>query len=280
MYGRENEIEDLLASFNRVASSGTSELVLVAGSSGIGKSALVHEMRTALVPIGGLFASGKFDQHKRDIPYATLAQALQSLIRGLLAKSDADLAPWREDLNEALDPLGHLMVDLVPELKLIIGDQPPVPEVSPQDAQRRFQLVVRRFIGVFARKEHPLALFLDDLQWLDTATWDLLEDLLIRSDLRHLLLIGAYRHNEIDATHLLRQKLEAIRHAEVRVQEINLIPLARDGVEQLMAETLRCESLTRRTFGPAGARENGRQSIFPAPVPARAGRRRLTRIRS
>ena len=124
---------------------------MVSGYSGIGKSALVHELHKTLVPAGGLFASGKFDQHKRDIPYATLAQAFQSLIRALLAKSEAELAPWRAALREALDPLGGLVVDLVPELQLIIGDQPPVPEVLPQNAQRRFQLVFRRFIGVFAR---------------------------------------------------------------------------------------------------------------------------------
>ena len=147
----------------------------------------------------GLFASGKFDQYKRDIPYATLAQAIQGLIRPLLGKSEAELAGWRDALREALDPNAELMVDLVPELKLVIGEQPPVPELPPQDAQRRFQLVFRRFLGVFARPDHPLALFLDDLQWLDPATLDLLEDLLTQSEVRHLLLIGAYRDNEVVA---------------------------------------------------------------------------------
>ena len=213
LYGREREIEALLGSFDRVVRSGAPELVLISGYSGVGKSAVVHELHKALVPSRGLFASGKFDQYKRDIPYAALAEAFQSLIRQLLAKSDADLAPWRDALREALDPLGQLIVDLVPELQLVIGEQLAVPEISPQDAQRRFQLVVRRFIGVFARPDHPLALFLDDLQWLDTAMLDLLEDLLTRSDLRHLLLIGAYRDNEVGATHPLRQKLDAIREA-------------------------------------------------------------------
>ena len=242
LYGREREIKTLLASFDRVVRGGPPELILVSGYSGIGKSALVQEFHTALVSRGGLFASGKFDQHKRDIPYATLAQAFQSLVRQLLAKSDTDLAPWREALRDALDPLGQLIVDLVPELQLIIGDQPPVPEASPQDAQRRFQLVVRRFIAVFARPDHPLALFLDDLQWLDMATLDLLEDLSTRSDLRHLLLIGAYRHNEVDAAHPLTRKLEIIRDAGARVHEISLAPLTREGVEQFTTDTLRCES--------------------------------------
>ena len=134
------------------------------------------------------------------------------------------------------------MVDLVPELKLIIGEQPAVAELPPQDAQRRFQLVLRRFIGVFARPEHPLALFLDDLQWLDAATLDLLEDLLTRPDLQHLMLIGAYRDNEVDAAHPLTRKLDAIRQAGALVPEIRLSPLAREDVSHLIADALRCDS--------------------------------------
>jgi serine/threonine protein kinase len=166
LYGREREVETLLASFDRVVQGGAPELVLVSGYSGIGKSSVVNELQPVLVPRRGLFASGKFDQYKRDIPYSTLAQAFQSLIRRLLTKAEEELGRWRHDLREALDQNGQLIVDLVPELKLIIGDQPPLPEVPPQDAQRRFQLVFRRFISVFARREHPLALFIDDLQWL------------------------------------------------------------------------------------------------------------------
>jgi PAS domain S-box-containing protein len=240
LHGRAREIETLLGAFDRVVSSGRAELVLVRGYSGIGKSSVVNELHKVLVP-SGLFASGKFDQYKRDIPYSTVAQAFQSLVRALLASSDAELGGWRDALREALGPNGQLMVDLVPELRLIIGDQPPVPELPPQDAQRRFQLVLRRFIGVFARPEHPLALFLDDLQWLDAATLDLLEDLPTRSDLQHLMLIGAYRDNEVTAAHPLMRKLDAIRRAGARVQEIRLTPLARDHVGQLVADALRCE---------------------------------------
>src|SRR5439155_4276618 len=190
----------------------------------------------------GLFASGKFDQYKRDIPYATLVQAFQSLVRPLLSKSDTELASWRNALLEALGPNGRLMIDLIPELKLIIGDQPPVPELPPQQAQSRFQLVFRRFIGAFARPNHPLALFLDDLQWLDAATLDLLEDLLTRSDLQHLMLIGAYRDNEVTAAHPLMRKLDAIKTADGKVAEITLAPLAREHLGQLLTDALRSES--------------------------------------
>jgi PAS domain S-box-containing protein len=240
LYGREREVDSLLAAFDRVAGSGRPELVLISGYSGIGKSAVVHELHKALVPSGGLFASGKFDQYKRDIPYATLAQAFQSLLRPLLSKSDAELANWREALLEALGPNGRLMIDIVPELTFVIGEQPPIPELPPRDAQRRFQLVFRRFIGVFTQPEHPLALFLDDLQWLDAATLDMLVDLFTQPDVQQLLLIGAYRDNEVDSAHPLMRKLDAIRNAGARVGEINLAPLAREDIGRLITDTLSC----------------------------------------
>jgi PAS domain S-box-containing protein len=241
LYGRQREVETLLASFDRVVKSGTPELVLVSGYSGIGKSSVVNELHKVLVPPRGLFASGKVDQYKRDIPYSALAQALQNLIRALLTKSEAELNCWREAFREGLGPNGQLIMDLVPDLKLIIGEQPPVSDLEPQDAQRRFQLVFTRFISVFARPEHPLALFLDDLQWLSTATLDLLENLLTRSDLRYLMVIGAYRDNEVDATHPLARKLEAIKNAGARIEEITLAPLASEHLAQLIADALRCE---------------------------------------
>jgi PAS domain S-box-containing protein len=241
LYGRTREIDTLLSSFDRVVAGRRPELVLVSGYSGIGKSALVNELHKPLVPPRGLFASGKFDQYKRDIPYATLAQAFQSLIRPLLSKSEEELSRWREALREALGPNGLLIVDLVPELKLIIGEQPPVPELPLQEAQSRFQLVFRRFISVFARPEHPLALFLDDLQWLDAATLDLLEDLLTRTDVQHLMLIGAYRDNEVNPAHPLMRKLEAMRQAGAILQDIVLAPLVLKDLGQLIADSLGCE---------------------------------------
>ncbi|MGF6604037.1 PAS domain S-box-containing protein [Paraburkholderia sp. GAS448] len=241
LYGRSHEVETLLGAFRRVVERGAPELVLVSGYSGIGKSSVVNELHQALVPSRWLFASGKFDQYKRDIPYSTLAQAFQSLIRPLLGKSEAELMGWRDALREALGPNAGLAVDLVPEVVHIIGQPAPVPELPPQDAQQRFQLMFRRFIEVFARPEHPLVLFLDDLQWLDEATLDLIEDLLTRSRPQNLMLIGAYRDNEVDSTHLLMHKLNTIKAAGGKVAEITLAPLAREHLERLMADTLRCK---------------------------------------
>src|SRR6202790_4070291 len=241
LYGREREIDTLLAAFDRVVATGASELVLVSGYSGIGKSSVVKELHKALVPPRGLFASGKFDQYKRDVPYATLAQAFNDLIRPLLSKSESELQIWRNPFCGALEPNANLIVDLVPELKLIIGEQPPVPDLPPQAAQGRFQLVLRRFIGVFARPEHPLALFLDDLQWLDAATLDFLEDLSTQPDMHHLMLIGAYRDNEVDSTHPLWRRLESIRQAGARVHEIVLAPLTCKDLGRLLVDTLHCE---------------------------------------
>ena len=246
LYGRAAEIAALVATFDRVVTHGTTELVLVSGYSGVGKSSVVNELHKVLVPTRGLFAAGKFEQYKRDIPYATLAQAFQGLVREILGKDDAAVAVWRQALLEALGTNGGLIVGLIPELALIIGEPPPVPGLAPQDAQHRFQAVFRRFLGVFARPEHPLALFLDDLQWLDSASLDLIEHLVTHPEVRHLLLVGAYRDNEVGAAHPLRRTLELVRKAQARAHEIVLAPLAPDDVGQLVADSLRCGAAQAR----------------------------------
>src|ERR1700686_2460936 len=260
LYGRESEIATLIASFDRVVANGTLEFVLVSGYSGIGKSSVVNELHKVLVPPRGLFASGKFDQYKRDIPYATLAQAFQSLVCSLLSQSGTELGQWRDSLSEALGPNGQLIVNLVPEIELVIGKQPPVADLPPQDTQNRFQMVFRRFLGVFARKEHPLVLFLDDLQWLDTATLDLLERLATHSEVRHLLLVGAYRDNEIGPAHPLLRTLDAIRDA--RVHEIVLAPLGLDDAGQLVAEALHCAPERARPLAQLVQEKTGGNPFF------------------
>ncbi|NOV20250.1 PAS domain S-box protein [Ensifer adhaerens] len=246
LYGREAAIGCLISAFDRVVSNGASEFVLVSGYAGIGKSSVVNELQKVLVPPRGLLVSGKFDQYKRDIPYATLAQALQRLVRQVLSKDDAELTRWRSKLIEALGPNGSLMVNLIPELALIVGDQPPVADLPAQEAKSRFQLVFRRFLGVFARAEHPLALFLDDLQWLDRATLELIEHLTSHPEVRHLLLVGAYRDNEVGPSHALRRTLDVIRRAGGRIQEIVLAPLTRADVGQLVVDALHCDPVTAK----------------------------------
>ena len=262
LYGREREVDALLAAFDRVVARGTPEFVLVSGYSGVGKSSVVNELHGVLVPPRGLFASGKFDQYKRDIPYTTLAQAFQALVRQILVKSEAEVDEWRCALAEAVGPNGQLIASLVPEVEFIIGKQPPVAQLPPQDAQNRFQIVFRRFLGVFARKEHPLALFLDDLQWLDTATLDLLEHLVTHSEVQHLLLVGAYRDNEVGTAHPLMRTLEAIRDAGARLHEIVLAPLRIDDVGRLVADALHCEHERARPLARLVHEKSGGNPFF------------------
>src|SRR5712672_1493885 len=262
LYGREREVRMLIAAYDRVVAHGTKELVLVSGYSGIGKSSVVNELHKVLVAPRGLFASGKFDQYKRDIPYATLGQAFQTLVRSLLTQSDEELDRWRDSLREALGPNGQLMVNLVPELELVIGKQPPVADLPPQDAQNRFQMVFRNFLGVFARKEHPLGLFLDDLQWLDAATLGLLEHLVTHPEVRHLLLVGAYRDNEVRPAHPLLRTLEAIRAADAWVHEIVLAPLELDHVGRLIADALHCKPERARPLAELVQEKTGGNPFF------------------
>jgi serine/threonine protein kinase len=262
LYGREPEIEALLASFDRVVGHGRAELVLVYGYSGIGKSSVVNELHKVLVSTGGLFATGKFDRYKRDIPYATLAQALQTLVRQILAESEADLQRWRDALQEPLGRNGQLMVNLIPELEFVIGKQQPVAELAPQDAQNRFQTVFRRFLGAFARPEHPLALFLDDLQWMDAATLELLEHLIIESDVGYLLLVGAYRDNEVGPAHPLMRTFDMIRKVGASVQGIMLAPLGLDDVGRLVSDSLHCEQDSARPLAELVHEKTGGNPFF------------------
>ena len=199
-----------------------------------------------------------------------LAQALKYssylrdvvLVHPLLGQSEAALERWRKAIREALGPNGQLIVNLVPELKLVIGEQPPVVELPPQDAQNRFQMVFRRFLGVFAKPEHPLALFLDDLQWLDMATLDLLEHLATHSEVRHLLLIGAYRDNEVGSAHPLMRTLEAIRSVGARVQDIVLTPLGLEDLGRLVADALHCTQARARPLAQLVQEKTGGNPFF------------------
>src|SRR3984957_12107934 len=239
LYGREGEIATLLAAFDRVVMHGRSEFVLVSGYSGIGKSSVVNELHKVIVLPRGIFISGKFDLRLRDTPHSTLAQAFQGLIQQLQNSQANDIARWRDAIKEAVGNQGRLLTDLIPDLVRLIGPQPTVAVLSPVDAELRFQTVFQRFVGVFARAEHPLVIFVDDLQWLDPATLTLIEYLLLHPDTRHLLIIGAYRDNEVDAAHPLMLKLKDLRQAGAEVDQIVLGPLSIEDINQLLCDTLR-----------------------------------------
>jgi PAS domain S-box-containing protein len=241
LYGRDGEVKVLLDAFERVVADGTSGLAVVSGYSGIGKSSVVNELQKAIVLPRRLFISGKFDQLRRDIPYATLAQAFQTLVRQILGKSEDEVDHWGKAIRQAVGPNGQLIANLIPELELIIGKQPSVPELPPQETQNRFQAALRRFLCVFAQKEHPLTLFLDDLQWLDVATLTFIEHLFTHSDIKHLLIVGAYRNNEVGRSHPLMVTLDSIRKAGVTVNEIVLNRLSFRDVNHFVADALRCE---------------------------------------
>ncbi|MEG4322088.1 MULTISPECIES: AAA family ATPase [unclassified Microcoleus] len=253
LYGREAEVDRLLAAFERVSGiyhaqpsenaenlvpTPQSEIVLVSGYSGIGKTAIVNEVHKPIVRQRGYFINGKFDQFKRNIPYAALIQAFQSLIGQLLTESREKLQAWREKLAAALGINGAVIVDVIPEIELIIGKQPEVPQLGAAESQNRFNRVFQEFIGVFTRQEHPLVLFLDDLQWADSASLNLMQLLVGNSESQYLLLIGAYRDNEVNPTHPLVQAIDQIDKTGTPVHHIVLQPLDFANVHELIADTL------------------------------------------
>jgi predicted ATPase/signal transduction histidine kinase len=259
LYGREKQVNELLAAFERVGAglannlsekpttseqnpppSGTSELMLVSGYSGIGKSAAVNEVSKPITRSKGYFISGKFDQFKRNIPYASLIQAFNSLLGQLLTESAASLETWRTKILTALGTDGQVIADVIPELELIIGKQPQMPEVGPTEAQNRFNRLFKEFLRVFAQKEHPLVIFLDDLQWADSATLKLMQLLITDPEQQYLLVIGAYRDNEVSPTHPLIQTVEEIEKTGTVVNNIVLQPLDLVDVTELVADTLNC----------------------------------------
>ncbi|WP_375506044.1 AAA family ATPase [uncultured Nostoc sp.] len=271
LYGRDKEVAMLLAAFVRVAcpednriacpesnrvaslpnnSETTSqseqrgkpkfqvEMMLVSGYAGIGKSALVQEIYKPITQKRGYFISGKFDQFQRNIPYSAIAHALQKLVQQLLGEPDDKVQQWRSLLLTALGNNGQIIIDVIPEVELIIGKQSPVPEIGATEAQNRFHRIFRQFVRVFCSESHPLVIFLDDLQWIDSATLNLIELMLLDEQAQSLFLIGAYRDNEVNPTHPLALMLERLRKQGAVLQEIILAPLTLEPLNQLIAETL------------------------------------------
>ena len=237
LYGREAEVKQLLDAFDRI-SQGTSEMLLVAGYSGIGKSALVNEVHKPIVRQRGYFISGKFDQFKRNVPYACLIQALRELVRQLLTEPETRILDWRAKISQALGHNGQVVTDVIPEIELIIGPQPPVSPLPVTESQNRFNLVFRAFIRVFTQPEHPLVVFLDDLQWADPASLQLIHLLIADPDSHHLLMLGAYRDNEVSLSHPLMITLANIKQEGITIETLTLHSLSLDHINHLVGDTL------------------------------------------
>ncbi|MDF3036026.1 MAG: hstK, partial [Paucimonas sp.] len=235
LYGRESDTEQLLNAFDRVA-GGSAEMLLITGYSGIGKSALANELQRPVLERGGYFVSGKFDQFKRGVPYSAINDALRELVRRILCEPETRIAEWREKLLKAVGPNGQLMIDVVPELEYVIGKQQPAP--PPSAGRNSFNYLMQQFVGAFTRFEHPLVLFLDDLQWADAASLKLISILMKGLENPCLLLIGAYRSNEVDATHPLMMMVQEVGR-EAPVQAIELAPLSEHSTNEFIADTLR-----------------------------------------
>jgi len=241
LYGREKEIETLIMAFERVGGSVRErgiEMMLVAGYSGIGKSALVQEIYKPITRQRGYFISGKFEQFQRHIPYSAVVRAFQSLVRQLLSESEAQLSQWREKLLAALGSNGQIIIDVIPEVELIVGPQPSVQQLEPIESQNRFNLAFKNFINVFCQQSHPLVIFLDDLQWADSATLKLIELMMTDENIQYLFLIGAYRDNEVSPIHPLMLTLNALRGKGAAINQISLEPLSIEQASQLIADTL------------------------------------------
>ncbi len=242
LYGRDLDVARLVDAFE-VAAEGQSGLALVYGYSGIGKTSLVDEIQGRVVERGGRFVRGKFDQFKRGIPYASVVQAFQALVASLANESDWVRASWQARISNVLGGLGGVVTDVIPELTDLIGPQPEAPELEPESARLRFMRTMLSFVGALSTRESPLVLFLDDLQWADQGSLDLLHALVTQRGRSQLLVVGAYRDNEVDATHPLSIELERTRKArQVQglrpVLQLEVAPLTLTHLTQLLADTV------------------------------------------
>lgn len=237
LYGRESERARLLGAFESVAAGGRA-LVMISGSSGVGKSALVHEVQRPMVAHRGRLITGKFDQFNRGAAFSGLTAALRQLVDLVLASSDADVQRWRRRLIDAVGGQLGALIPTLPELELVVGRVPTPPEASAAEAQNRLRLAVLRLVGVFAGADHPLVIFLDDLQWADAATMDVLGALITDPDLAHVLVIGAYRSNEVEAVHPVRRTLQDVEASGTKIEHIELGPLAGGAVARIVGDAL------------------------------------------
>ncbi|MBI5568845.1 MAG: AAA family ATPase [Desulfomonile tiedjei] len=261
LYGRRRETLTLLEAFDRV-SRGRKEITLVTGRPGIGKTSLVREIYKPITGRRGYFVSGKFDQFQRGIPYSAIISAFQDLVRQILTQSEEQLSTWREELLSALGPNGQVIATVIPEVELVLGEQPPVDEVGPADALNRFNLVFQRFIRVFSRPEHPLVVFLDDVQWADSASLHLLSFLAKDRQTRHLFFIMAYRDTEVSQAHPLITCLEDLEEIGTPLNKISLGPLSLDHMVELTADTLHTDGVVATPLAELIRQKTGGNPFF------------------
>ncbi|MEH1925166.1 AAA family ATPase [Nostoc sp.] len=237
LYGRETEVSTLLQAFDRV-SLGATEMMLVAGFSGIGKTVVVNEIHKPIVKQRGYFIKGKYDQYQRNIPFSAFVQAFRDLMGQLLTESNVKIQQFKNKILATLGDNGQVIIEFIPELEKIIGQQPPATKLSGSAAQNRFNLLFQKFTQVFTSDKHPLVIFLDDLQWADSASLMLMQ--LLMADTKYLFLIGAYRDNEVNPAHPLMLTLNDIQKTAATINTITLAPLSQEQLNQLVAETLKC----------------------------------------
>ena len=239
LYGREEELTTLLSAFDRVA-SGKNEMMLVTGHAGIGKTALVKEIYKPLTEKRAYFISGKFDQYQRNVPYSAIIKAFQELIRQILSENQESLSIWRETILDAVGLNGRVITEVIPELELIIGPQPPLSDLPPAESQNRFHIILKRFIDTLHSPDHPLVMFLDDLQWADIASLELIQLAMMSPETGHFFIISAYRDNEVDQGHPLMWTLNEIEKTSAIVNRITLTTLDMPSVNQFVADTFGC----------------------------------------
>jgi diguanylate cyclase (GGDEF)-like protein len=241
LFGREKEINVLLSSFEKVTEKARGAAVMVvAGAPGIGKSALVNEIHKPIVAKRGYFISGKYEQFRRDKPYSAIIQAFQVLIRQILSESEERIGIWKRDLQNALRAAGKVITEVIPEVELIIGKQPELPVLGPEESKNRFKFVFEQFTAAFTAKEHPIALFLDDLQWADLASLQMMKNILTSADINYLFLIVSFRDNEIDDSHPVLEFLREAEKNNIPVDRVTLGPLTEKDVKNLITNFLRC----------------------------------------
>lgn len=261
VFGREKEIDRLMVAFERV-SRGKTEVALVSGSPGIGKSAIVNEIHKPIVAKHGYFVSGKFDQFRKNVPYSAIIQAFIDLIRQILSEREDMIADWKKRILEAIAPNGKYISNLIPQIELIIGKQPEVPELGLEQARNVFNLVFRRFVSVFSNEKHPLLLFLDDLQWADSSSLKLLQDLVTDIEIKYLFVIGAFRDNDVNESQMVELMINEIGKEGGVVDQLHVGPLDALTINKMISNFLHCGFIDSMPLSEIVHQKTGGNPLF------------------